>query len=53
VKRPPLFCAWWSDTTSGVRASRATRLELQEAQRLWWRHRDIRELRAERERRAS
>lgn len=57
MKRAPLFCAWWTDTTTGVRMSRATRLELQEAQRLWWRHSDIREsrvradeLRAKRER---
>ena len=53
MRRQPLFCAWWRDA-AGVRARRATRLELQEAQRLWWRHQDIRlradELRAKRER---
>lgn len=56
MRRQALFSAWWRDA-SGVRAQRATRLELQEAQRLWWRHSDIREsrvradeLRAKRER---
>jgi hypothetical protein len=48
VKREALFSAWWRDA-SGVRAKRATRLELQEAQRLWWKHRDLREPLAKRE----
>lgn len=59
VRRQAFSSAWWRDA-SGVRARRATRLELQEAQRLWWRHSDIREsrvradeLRAKRERQGT
>jgi len=58
VRRPPLFCAWWVDTPSGTRTGRATQAELRTAARLWWTHKDIRELklradelRAKRERR--
>ena len=43
MKRPPLFCGSWTDTATGTRIGRATRLELREANRLWWKHRDIRE----------
>jgi hypothetical protein len=49
VKRPPLFHAWWFCTPTGTRLGRATRRELREAQRIWWRHRDIRERHAQRE----
>jgi hypothetical protein len=46
MKRPPLFHAWWFCTTTRVRLGRATKPELAEANRLWWRHADIREGRA-------
>jgi hypothetical protein len=42
VKSAALFCAWWSDPVTGARIGRATRLELREANRLWWKHRDLR-----------
>jgi hypothetical protein len=42
VKRPALFCAWWFCTTTGTRLARATSAELAEANRLWWKHRDLR-----------
>jgi hypothetical protein len=38
-----LFNAWWIDTSTGTSCVRATRLELREANRLWWKHRDLRE----------
>jgi hypothetical protein len=43
MKRPALFDAFWTDTTTGRRSGRATRAELAEANRLWWKHRDLRE----------
>jgi hypothetical protein len=44
-RRPPLFEGYWLDLTTGER-SRAARLELREAHRLWAVHRDIRKGRA-------
>jgi hypothetical protein len=41
-KRPALFNGHWTDPT-GAKIARATQAELREANRLWWRHRDIRE----------
>jgi hypothetical protein len=46
VRRPSLFNGWWFCTTTGVRLRRATQKELAEANRLWWKHRDVREGRA-------
>jgi hypothetical protein len=43
VKREPLFEGWWTDTAAGARLERATRQQLREANRLWWKHRDLRE----------
>jgi hypothetical protein len=39
--RPPLFCGYWQ-TLEGRRLERATRAQLQDAARLYWRHKDIR-----------
>jgi hypothetical protein len=41
-----LFNGWWFNTTSKTRLRRTTKRELAEANRLWWKHRDIREGRA-------
>jgi hypothetical protein len=42
-RRPPLFNGFWFDTATGHATCRATREELAEAQRLWWKHRGIRQ----------
>jgi hypothetical protein len=40
--KPTLFDAWWTDTATGRRLWRATRAELAEANRLWWKYQNIR-----------
>jgi hypothetical protein len=42
-RRPALFDALWSDPATGRPLQRATRSDLAEAHRLWWKHRDLRE----------
>jgi len=39
--RPPLFAGYWQ-SLEGERLERATRAELREAARLFWRHKDVR-----------
>lgn len=46
-RKPGLFYGHWRDPATGARLRRATRAELGEAWRLWARHRDIRENRAQ------
>jgi hypothetical protein len=41
-RREFLFSAWWTDA-AGQRLRRATQAELAEANRLWWKHRDLRQ----------
>jgi hypothetical protein len=43
MRRPPIFRGWWHDTMTGHRTRRASRRELAEATRLWWRFKSIRE----------
>jgi hypothetical protein len=40
--RAPLFNGFWQDI-EGRRLERATRAQLREAARLYWKHRDVRE----------
>jgi len=40
-KRPSLFCGYWY-SLDGRRLERATRVQLREAARLYWKHKDVR-----------
>ena len=40
-KRPALFCGYWQ-TLDGHRLERASRAQLREAARLYWKHKDVR-----------
>jgi hypothetical protein len=42
-RHPALFNAYWTDPENGQRLQRASRLELREANRLYWKYRRLRE----------
>jgi len=50
-KREPLFNGFWTDVATGERLGRVSRVELRAAHRLWMRHADIRQGRANTEQR--